>query len=222
MKLLIFDMDGVLVDPTNSYRATTIETVAHFSGRRVNLEAIVAMKNRGGYNDDCLLAVDMLREFGVEVGYDELREHFHDVFWGADDDGFVYRESWLVEDGVLNRLAATHRLAVYTGRPTRAARFALGRFAEEIRFDPIVTSDLIENQKPAPDGLLHALNAVPECEAIYVGDNIDDGRCARAAGIPFVGIAAPDAHYREETVRIFHAEGARAVVESVNELESVL
>ena len=222
MKLLIFDMDGVLVDPTHSYRATTIETIAHFSGRRVPLEAIAAMKNRGGYNDDCELAVDMLREFDVEVTYDHLRSHFHELFWGTGDDGLVHRESWLVEDGVLGRLAASHRLAVYTGRPTRAAHFALRRFAEEIRFDPIVTSDLVENQKPAPDGLLHALTAVPDCEAIYVGDNIDDGRCARAAGIPFVGIAAPDAPHRQETVRIFHQDGARAVVESVNELESVL
>ena len=180
------------------------------------------MKNRGGYNDDCELAVDMLREFDVEVTYDHLRTYFHELFWGTGDEGLVHRESWLVEDGVLGRLAASHRLAVYTGRPTRAAHFALERFAEEIRFDPIVTSDLVENQKPAPDGLLHALNAVPDCEAIYVGDNIDDGRCARAAGIPFVGIAAPDAPHREETVRIFHEDGARAVVESVNELESVL
>ncbi len=222
MKLLIFDMDGVLVDPTLSYRATTIETIAHFGGRRVTQEAIAAMKNRSGYNDDCRMAVDILSEFGVEVGYGELREHFYEVLWGTDDDGFIQRESWLVENGVLSRLAKSHRLAVYTGRPTRAAHFSLGRFAEEIQFDPIVTSDLIENQKPAPDGLLHALNAVPDCEAIYVGDNIDDGRCARAAGIPFVGIAAPDAPHREETVRIFHEDGARAVVESVNELESVL
>ena len=222
MKLLIFDMDGVLVDPTHSYRATTIETIAHFSGPRVTLESIAGMKNRGGYNDDCELAVDMLGELGVAVAYDELRAHFHELFWGTGDDGLVHRESWLVEDGVLGRLAATHRLAVYTGRPTRAAHFTLGRFAEEIQFDPIVTSDSIENQKPAPDGLLHALKAVPGCEATYVGDNIDDGRCARAAGIPFVGIAAPDAPHREETVRIFHEDGARAVVESVNELESVL
>ena len=222
MKLLIFDMDGVLVDPTQSYRATTIETIAHFSGRRITQESIVAMKNRGGYNDDCLLAVDMLREFGVEVTYDHLRSHFHELFWGTGDDGLVHRESWLVEDGLLGRLAETHRLAVYTGRPTRAALFTLGRFAENIGFDPVVTSDLIDKQKPAPDGLLHALKAAPNHDATYVGDNIDDARCARAARIAFVGIAAADAHHREETVRLFHAEGARAVVQSVNELESVL
>ena len=55
-----------------------------------------------------------------------------------------------------------------------------------------------------------------------MGDNIDDGRCARAAGIPFVGVAAANVPRREEIVRLFQQEGARAVVENINELESVL
>ena len=32
-RLLIFDMDGVLVDVTESYRQTIIETVKQFTGR---------------------------------------------------------------------------------------------------------------------------------------------------------------------------------------------
>jgi HAD superfamily hydrolase (TIGR01548 family) len=222
MKLLIFDMDGVLVDPTYSYRATTIETIVHFSGRRITQEEIVIMKNRGGYNDDCVLAFDMLRELGVEVDYEQLRLQFHKLFWGTAEDGLVCQESWLVADGVLGRLGVINRLAIYTGRPTCAARFALGRFATDVRFDPVVTSDLIENQKPAPDGLLRVLASVPGCEATYVGDNIDDARCARAAGVSFVGVAARNSYRRDEIVQLFQDEGAQVVVESVNELESAL
>lgn len=222
MKLLIFDMDGVLVDPTYSYRATTIETIAHFSGRRITQEKIVIMKNRGGYNDDCVLAFDVLRELGIEVGYEQLCLQFHELFWGTAEDGLISQESWLVADGVLGRLGAINRLAIYTGRPTRAARFALSRFAADVRFDPVITSDLIENQKPAPDGLLRVLAGAPGCEATYVGDNIDDARCARAAGVSFVGVAARNLYQRDEIVQLFQAEGAQVVVESVNELESAL
>lgn len=222
MKLLIFDMDGVLVDPTHSYRATTIETIAHFSGRRITQETIVTMKNRGGYNDDCVLAVDMLREFGVEISYDHLQLHFHKLFWGTAENGLVTCESWLVRGGVLERLATTHRLAVYTGRPAHAAHFTLKRFADGIVFDPVVTSDVIENQKPAPDGLLRVLASSPGCGATYIGDNIDDARCARAAGVAFVGVASSAAYRRNQIVQLFQAEGAQAIIENVNELESAL
>ena len=131
-------------------------------------------------------------------------------------------ERWLVDGGVLSRLASSYRLAVYTGRPRREARFTLYRFANGTVFDPVVTSDQVENHKPAPDGLLRALEQLPGCEPAYVGDNIDDGRCARAAGIPFVGVAAANVPRREEIVRLFQQEGARAVIENINELESVL
>ena len=222
MRVLIFDMDGVLVDPTDSYRQTLIDTVAHFSGNLLTQERIVEMKNSGGYNDDCVIARDVLREFGVEIGYGEVHEYFEELFWGTGNDGMILRERWLVEEEVLSSLASSYRLAVYTGRPDRAARFTLDRFANGTAFDPVVTSDHVENHKPAPDGLLRALEQLPGCEPTYVGDNVDDGRCARAAGIPFVGIAAADAPRRDEIIRLFQQDGARAVIENINELESVL
>ena len=222
MRVLIFDMDGVLVDPTGSYRETLIETVAHFSGKRITQERIVEIKNRGGYNDDCMIARDVLRELGVDIGYDEVHVYFEQLFWGTGNNGMILRERWLVDTGVLSRLASSHRLAVYTGRPERAARFTLDRFASGTAFDPVVTSDHVENHKPAPDGLLRALDQLPGSEPVYVGDNIDDGRCARAAGIPFVGIAAANEPRRDEIVSLFEQDGARAVIESINELESVL
>ncbi len=33
-RLIVFDMDGVLVDVSESYRETIVRTVEHFTGRR--------------------------------------------------------------------------------------------------------------------------------------------------------------------------------------------
>ena len=54
--LIVFDMDGVLVDVTASYRATIQATVRHFSGYEPTPEEIQDWKNRGGWNDDWKLS----------------------------------------------------------------------------------------------------------------------------------------------------------------------
>jgi HAD superfamily phosphatase len=226
MKILIFDMDGVLVDPTESYRGALVDTVEHFAGVRPEHDEIVAIKNEGGYNDNTLVAERIVRRLGSNVPYDELLRYFRLRCWGASGDGStpdarMRRERWLVEDGLFERLRRTHRLAIYTGRGMRSARFTLDRFTDASLFDPIMTVDQVERGKPDPEGLFKILESTKAREALFVGDNADDANCARAAGVPFVGIAADSSARREETVAMFEALGARAVIGSVNELEGL-
>jgi len=221
MRLLIFDMDGVLVDPAESYRRVLIEVVRDFSGRRIGHDVVVEWKNQGGYNDDGVLAHRILQEMGCEVTPEEVMAYGERLFWGAAEDGLILRERWLAEEGLLERLAEEFRLAVFTGRRMKEARFTLDRFAAHIRFDPVMTSDQHTRHKPHPQGLLRILEAAPGAEPLFVGDNVDDARAARAAGVPFIAVAAPDAPHRERTVQLFEAENALAVVENVNQLEQV-
>lgn len=222
MQVIVFDMDGVLVDPTESFRRAVIETVRHFTGQETTFADIAAIKNEGGYNDDADVALRLVEELGGKATRDEVEEVGHRLFWGDDRDGLILAERWLAADGVLERLSERAQLAIFTGRGPNTARHSLARFCPAIDFDPIVTSDMPFALKPAPDGLLHVMEKHPDAEPLYVGDTIDDARAARAAGVPFVGIAASDAHYREETIALFEAEGARAIVESINELEPAL
>ena len=47
--ILVFDMDGVLVDVTESYRETIVaEPCEHFTGRRISHAEIQDYKIRGG------------------------------------------------------------------------------------------------------------------------------------------------------------------------------
>ena len=39
-QMLVFDMDGVLVDVTESYRETVVLTVAHFTGQTISRDLI--------------------------------------------------------------------------------------------------------------------------------------------------------------------------------------
>ena len=220
--LLIFDMDGVLVDVTDSYRETIIRTIEHFTGRRVTRDYIQQIKNRGGFNDDFQLSHLVIGELGGRAGYEEVVAYFQRLFLGENHDGLILQEKWIARDGLFERLAGDWRFAIFTGRTCDEARLTLDRFAPHLTFDPVIGNQEVENQKPAPDGLLQIRTACPDLDAVYLGDTVDDARSARAAGVPFIGVAAHHNTRRDHLLELFQAEGARAVIESINELEPVL
>jgi len=220
---LVFDMDGVLVDVTESYRETISRTVEHFTGRPIARAEIQDLKNRGGFNDDWKLSHHVIASRGVAVEFDRVVDHFQTIFHGADGaPGLILRERWLARPGLLERLAARYRLAVFTGRLKWEAEITLRRFASAVPFDPIVGMQEVEQSKPHPDGLLRISKQAAGQPVWYVGDTVDDARCSRAAGAAFIGIAAPYNPRREELVRLFWSEAAAAVLDDINGLEAAL
>jgi len=222
--ILIFDMDGVLVDVTASYRETIARTVEHFTHARITDEQIQDFKNRGGFNDDWRLSHHIIAAAGVDVPFDEMKAHFQSLFLGSDGTGaggMIQREKWVARPGVLEQLSGQFRLAVFTGRPREEAAITLRRFAGPVIFDPIVAMEDVANPKPAPDGLLRIALDHPGARLFYVGDSIDDARAARAAGVPFLGIAAPSNPRYLDLVFLFQEERAWAIVDDINYLEEV-
>ncbi|SPF56905.1 conserved hypothetical protein [Candidatus Sulfopaludibacter sp. SbA4] len=213
---LVFDMDGVLVDVSESYRETIARTAEHFTGVKVTRQQIQEYKNQGGWNDDWRLTQHIIAEAGRAVPLDEVTAQFQQLFRGNGSDGLMLREQWVARPGTLEKLAETFRLAVFTGRPREEADLTLQRFAPGLIFDPIVAMEDVANPKPAPDGLLSIAGA-----AFYVGDTVDDARAARAAKVPFIGIAAPSNPLYIDLVFLFQAERAYAIVDDINYLEEV-
>ena len=66
--LIVFDMDGVLVEVTESYRATIQAVVKHFTGYEPTRPEIQDWKNRGGWNDDWLRSHAMIKAQGGIFG----------------------------------------------------------------------------------------------------------------------------------------------------------
>ena len=180
-RAVIFDMDGVLVDVSESYRATIVQTVKIFTGKTISRELIQDYKNRGGYNNDWILSQKICRDLGVDIPYDSVVEAFNDLFLAK---GMIHRERWIPRDGLLDRLGAKAELAIFTGRSTLEAEITLNREGLRDRF-LLVTSTDVEHEKPAPDGLLKIAAMRPGKRLLYIGDTVDDARAGNAAGVPF-------------------------------------
>jgi HAD superfamily hydrolase (TIGR01548 family) len=214
-------MDGVLADVTESYRETIARTAAHFTGVEIAPGQIQDYKNRGGFNDDWELSHHIIASAGVDVPFEKVVEHFQKLFLGDGADGLILRERWVARPGVLEKLNQRFRLAIFSGRPKPEVELTLNRFAPHLPFDPIVGMYDVANHKPAPEGLLKIRDVSGDAELYYIGDTPDDARCARAAGVPFIGVAAPSNSRYLDLVFLFQAEGAFAIVDDINYLQEV-
>ena len=213
-QVLVFDMDGVLVDVTDSYRETIIRTVEHFTGKSITRTQIQDYKNQGGWNNDWALSQKICKDRGFDVPYSTVVDYFNYLFL---DQGMIHRERWLPRDGLIDRLSAKFELAIFTGRTTEEAEITLNREGLRDRF-LLVTANDVECEKPAPDGLLKIAALRPSKKLLYVGDTVDDARCARAANVPFIGIASLKHERRAEILELFRQEGAIQVLGDINEI----
>ncbi len=220
--LIVFDMDGVLVDVTESYRETIVRTVAHFTGAAITHPQIQDYKNQGGFNDDWKLSHHLIAQHGAAVEFQAVVDYFQGLFHGNGTDGLILREQWIAGHGLFDRLAARFDFAIFTGRMGWEAEVTLRRFAPLLRFDPIVGMEDVAAHKPAPDGLLQIASTAGGRKIWYIGDTVDDARSARASNVPFIGIASPHGPRRAALVSVFQAENAVAILDDINQLESVL
>lgn len=220
--LIIFDVDGVLVDTRGSFQRTTLETVKFFTKKRVTARQLHGWKNRPGFNDDWKLSTAWVNDLGFKFEYDEVKTKFQQIYWGKDGKGNVTREKWLLAKAKIARLAKLAELAIFTGRVWRELDYTLDRNKLRGVFQTIITVEEVENPKPAPDGLLKILKGREPSEALYVGDNVDDALAARAAKVPFVAVLPKTGHERRERSTRLRQLGALAILSSVNELEAWL
>jgi HAD superfamily phosphatase len=224
--MIVFDMDGVLVEVGESYRETICQTVAHFTGRTITRELVQEYKNAGGWNNDWALSQKIARDLGTEVEFDTVRSYFDSIFFGTITDGIpdglMSRERWIANPGVLETINQQFQFSIFTGRLRDEAQLTLNRFARNLLFQPLVGADDVTHGKPHPEGLEKIVALQPEATYWYIGDTVDDARASKAAGVPFIGIAAPGVPFRDELVRLLQAEDAEVIINDINELPGFL
>ena len=225
LTVALFDMDGVLVDVSRSYRRAIEETVQHFTRQPIPPGTIQHYKNRGGFNDDWLLTHAIVADSGIEGSLSQVTEVFQGLYRGEHWDGFIADESPLMTLAVLDEFRAMGlELGVVTGRPLAEAEWTLERLGWRSRFSVLVAREHYGSRgKPDPFPLQYALDQLQTTpgQAVYIGDTVDDMVAARAAGVGAIGSIPPylDSEAHREVLR---QRGAQAVVDSPDQLTAVV
>jgi HAD superfamily phosphatase len=222
-EIIVFDVDGVLVDVRGSFHKTVLETVRFFTGKRVTRREFQAWKSKPGFNDDWKLSTAWVQSLGARRSYEEVKNKFVELYWGRNGKpGNVRREKWLLPRPSLRRLAELAELALFTGRVRQEIDYTLERCRVREYFRHIVTVEDVSRPKPDPEGLLKILAGRPPEKAIYLGDNIDDAAAAQAARVPFLAVLRLRSEARRTRGPQLVACGAVALLDSVGELEAWL
>jgi HAD superfamily phosphatase len=221
-RILIFDVDGVLVDVRGTYWRSALETVRQLTGKRVTYAELHQWKSKPGFNDDWSMVSAWVSSLGRPTTYEKAREAFEKFYWGTNGrPGNVRNERIIVTPRQIQRWARRYELNLFTGRTRQEFSFTFERWPATKSFHTVITMDDAK-RKPHPEGLYKILGGRDPQTALYLGDNIDDALAARNAGVHFMAIIAPGEHgYRQRAAR-FRELGALALLPRAADLNAWL
>ncbi|MGE0864439.1 MAG: HAD-IA family hydrolase [Vicinamibacterales bacterium] len=177
--IIIFDLDGTLIDSARDLGEAASELVQGFGGPPLSVAQVVTMVGDGAP----VLVRRALEQSGLAPDTPGALERFLQIYDRRLMDHTV------AYPGIREELArAVHRgpLAVLTNKPLGPAIGLLEALGLRGFFSRIIGGDGEYGRKPDPAGL-HALRALAPGEpVVMVGDSPADAQVAEAAACPFV------------------------------------
>ncbi|MFY9269765.1 MAG: HAD-IA family hydrolase [Candidatus Manganitrophaceae bacterium] len=181
VSLLIFDLDGTLIDSKRDIAASVNLTFRDLGLPEKSLEVIYGYVGNGVRR----LIIDTL-----ETEDNDLIQHSLEIFERH------YLEHLLDETDLYPGMREVlhhfrnRKKAVVTNKPALYSDRIIDGLETRKDFDLVVGSNPLVNLKPHPDMILLALERleVPPSEAVMIGDSVNDVQAARAAGIRSCGV----------------------------------
>lgn len=185
VRLVVFDLDGTLVDSAQDLATGVNETLARVAPGRPALPLDVVKTFVG--DGAAVLVQRTLRHVGVDLPKDQVLEVFLECY------SRHLLDTTRLYPGTLETLdlLADRTLAVLSNKPGGLSRALLAGLGALSRFALVWGPDDAGGRKPDPGGLRRLLSSLgfDAADAAMVGDSNADVAAGRAAGVRTIGAA---------------------------------
>ncbi|MEO1144921.1 MAG: TIGR01548 family HAD-type hydrolase [Cyanobacteria bacterium J06638_22] len=223
--IVVFDIDGVVRDVSNSYRRALADTVERYTegAYRPTQDDIDVLKSEGLWNNDWEGSQEMILRYfeqqgtprsHVSINFDELVAFFQSRYRGTDPEnwnGYISQEPLLLEAPYLYQLSeANIPWGFFSGATRGSATYVLERRLELP--SPVLVAMEDAPGKPDPSGLFAAVKQLetqhgealkPNLPVVYAGDTVADMQTVVQAAEKFpdrkwIGIGVLPPHVQHE------------------------
>ena len=221
--MLVFDLDGVVFDVSNSYRLAIKETFKHFSQKELQDDEIQKAKELGGLNCDWDLTKYLLDKHGFNVELEKVIDVFQKMFFDPQKEGskgIIDNEKLVISPETFEKLSEKYDFCAFTGRPRSEAIYSLEKFGILKYFCKIISQDDIQKneRKPHPEGLNRIKRETIYNKIYYFGDTVDDIYSAVASTTQVYGVAKKSS----KSALILTEAGAQDIIEDMSKLDEFL
>ncbi|MGV2831425.1 TIGR01548 family HAD-type hydrolase [Myxosarcina sp. GI1(2024)] len=188
--IVIFDIDGVIRDVSNSYRRAIADTVEYFtdSAWRPTLDDIDVLKSEGIWNNDWKASQELIYRYfeglgksrsDLNLNYSAIVDFFQGRYRGKNSkhfDGYITQEPLLVSVDYLRRLSERQiGWGFFSGATRGSAEYVLKQRLGLT--DPVLIAMEDAPGKPDPTGLFATVAQIApnsNCSVFYLGDTVAD------------------------------------------------
>jgi phosphoglycolate phosphatase len=181
MTIIVFDLDGTLIDSAPDIRAAANRMLAGEGLEPLDLATIVSFVGNGLPK----LVERVMQARGIDMSrHGQLTRATLDYY--AAEPADRTRPYPGVEPALTALRAQGHRLGICTNKPETPARNILHRLNLNGYFEAVIGGDSLAMRKPDPEPLRHSFRDLGAATGLYVGDSEVDAETAQRAGVPFV------------------------------------
>jgi phosphoglycolate phosphatase len=182
LKLLIFDLDGTLVDTSIDIADAVNYAIEPLGKKHYSVEEIKAMVGSG--------ITKLLRSLipvGASITEDHIIKRFLDYYSKHLLDN---TKTYPYVKETLSKLGDRHKKAVISNKREGFSREILEGLGISQFFEVVLGSDSVTEQKPSPVPLLEVMKrfGVTKDETVMIGDSGYDIQAAKAAGVKVIAV----------------------------------